>query len=291
MGQGGPKTQSGKAASSRNALRHGLLSDAPLTTRHETQEDWDAHLQAVVAALQPQDHLQTCLAERVAHLHWRLRRVGIAEVEMLEYETLCIRQEQARHPNSSTHTRTDGMSLVRSMNVLERLTRYEAHLGRELARIMKALHDLQSRPAPAAEAPAKTENCETNSTPSTPRASEAPSGPAPLPAANPHLSAPPYHPAAPEAPVRGGALYRSAGAQPGGTSPNQAAALDVATPPIGFGCRCAYGSAPYGAARHTEARGLSPAALDVAAPPLEFGRRCAYGSAPFSGRLAPVPLP
>lgn len=165
MGNGGPNTAAGKAASARNALRHGLLSDTPLVTGCETQEDWQAHRDAVLAALRPQDHLQTCLAERAALLHWRLRRVGVAEMELLEYEALQLDQERARHPNSPLHADTDGWPLMRSMNVLECLTRYEAHLGRELARTMKSLFDLQSRPTPDVAADAKTENCETNSSP------------------------------------------------------------------------------------------------------------------------------
>ena len=83
MGQGGPKTEAGKAASSRNALRHGLLSEAPLTAAYEKPDEWQAHLRAIVESLAPRDQAEACLAERVALLHWRLRRCAAAEVEQL----------------------------------------------------------------------------------------------------------------------------------------------------------------------------------------------------------------
>lgn len=164
MGHGGPKTEAGKAASSRNALRHGLLSEAPVTTRYETMEEWSAHRRAMLADLQPRNHAESCLAERAALLQWRLRRVPLAEAELCDREAA----EQGRHYSAPSNARRDAFALFPAMNALERLMRYEAHLGRELARTLKALHDLQSRPAAEVEPAAKTENCETNSPPSPP---------------------------------------------------------------------------------------------------------------------------
>ncbi len=75
----GPTTQAGKAASSRNALKHGILSAAPLVTPQEAPGDWLSHLAQVRENLAPRDHLETCLAERVALLLWRMRRLACAE--------------------------------------------------------------------------------------------------------------------------------------------------------------------------------------------------------------------
>src|SRR5437870_4023830 len=84
MGLGGPKTEAGKAASSRNALRHGLLSESPLAAPFESAEEWQAHRQAILDDLLPLGQgirpvwAEACLAERAALLLWRLRRVACA---------------------------------------------------------------------------------------------------------------------------------------------------------------------------------------------------------------------
>jgi len=79
----GPKTSSGKARSSRNALKHGLLAkdvviDTPGTT--ENRADFDALLADLLAELQPQGIIEETLVERIATCYWRLRRAQRFEV-------------------------------------------------------------------------------------------------------------------------------------------------------------------------------------------------------------------
>src|SRR4051794_10254248 len=49
----GPRTPVGKAISSRNATRHGLLSNSVLATPHESKEEWQAHREGILDDLQP----------------------------------------------------------------------------------------------------------------------------------------------------------------------------------------------------------------------------------------------
>jgi hypothetical protein len=88
----GPKTAKGKAMAKLNAVAHGLRSVVPVIPG-ERAEDWDAHRAGTVAALAPAGTLETELAERVALLTWRLRRV-------VTYETAVtadrIREAEAR---------------------------------------------------------------------------------------------------------------------------------------------------------------------------------------------------
>jgi transcriptional regulator with XRE-family HTH domain len=70
----GPKTSSGKARSSKNALRHGLRSELPVLPG-ERAEDWQAHRDGVVRALAPAGGLEAALTERAglsqrAVSHW-----------------------------------------------------------------------------------------------------------------------------------------------------------------------------------------------------------------------------
>ncbi|MBI3972320.1 MAG: hypothetical protein HY332_13625 [Chloroflexi bacterium] len=75
-----PKSTSGKARSSRNALAHGLRSALPVIPGLENERDWARHHAGLRRSLQPQGDLETLLADRVALILWRLRRV-------IRYET------------------------------------------------------------------------------------------------------------------------------------------------------------------------------------------------------------
>jgi hypothetical protein len=86
---GGPKTDEGKEVVRWNATRHGMSSPAPVVPSLEKAEDWKAHGEGVLESLQPEGHLETVLAERVALLSWRLHRVT-------RYETGAITTAQEK---------------------------------------------------------------------------------------------------------------------------------------------------------------------------------------------------
>jgi hypothetical protein len=87
---GGPKTEAGKEVARWNATRHGIRSPAPVVPGIEKAEDWEEHSAGILESLNPEGHLETVLAERVALLSWRLHRV-------IRYETesIALYQEQA----------------------------------------------------------------------------------------------------------------------------------------------------------------------------------------------------
>ena len=53
---GGPKTRAGKAASSRNAVMHGLTASAPVVRQVELIDDCEHHLRQVIASVR-RDHV------------------------------------------------------------------------------------------------------------------------------------------------------------------------------------------------------------------------------------------
>jgi hypothetical protein len=55
---GGPNTRQGKAASSRNAVRHGLTSDAPVIPG-ESLAEWQRFLAGIIAGYEPVGVLET----------------------------------------------------------------------------------------------------------------------------------------------------------------------------------------------------------------------------------------
>ena len=87
---GGPKTEADKEVARWNATRHGIRSPAPVVPGLEKTEDWEEHSAGILESLNPEGHLETMLAERVALLSWRLYRV-------IRYETesIALYQEQA----------------------------------------------------------------------------------------------------------------------------------------------------------------------------------------------------
>src|SRR6059036_1610031 len=78
----GPNTERGKAASSRNAIKHGLRSDAPVIPEIESFEDWERHRAAIIVSWEPEGGFEAFLGERIASLSWRLIRVPRYETEM-----------------------------------------------------------------------------------------------------------------------------------------------------------------------------------------------------------------
>ena len=58
MARRGPNTQRGKATSSRNAIKHGLTANAPVVRQVESVEDWERHLEQVVASKEPEGYVR-----------------------------------------------------------------------------------------------------------------------------------------------------------------------------------------------------------------------------------------
>src|SRR5215218_1257021 len=87
--KGGPTTQEGREVVKWNATRHGIRSPAPVVPGVEKIQDWQEHREGVLESLQPEGHLETLLAERVALLSWRLNRVT-----RYETETITLSQEK-----------------------------------------------------------------------------------------------------------------------------------------------------------------------------------------------------
>ncbi len=130
----GPKSEAGKAAMAANPMKHGIEArDVVLPS--ESAEVWEAHRAAVVASLNPENYLETVLAERVASALWRLGRVARFESGQVAGEV------EFRDPDETA--RRSRELLVPRDNVLERATKYEAHLERSLARMLNELRALQ----------------------------------------------------------------------------------------------------------------------------------------------------
>jgi hypothetical protein len=124
----GPVTPEGKAASSQNALRHGLCS-AAVVLPGEDPEEFAQHQAAYVKRFRPLDQPERDLVETIAAARWRLKRLMTLEVQLLQTDDLAA--------------------------ALTIITRYEGQLNRTYDRAFKQLEALQNnRPPARAAAPA-----------------------------------------------------------------------------------------------------------------------------------------
>lgn len=80
---GGPSPKNGKAVSSKNATRHGILSPNPVVEGVETTEEWEEHRRGVAESLCPAGYLENKLTEHFALLLWRRDRITRYETEVM----------------------------------------------------------------------------------------------------------------------------------------------------------------------------------------------------------------
>ena len=93
----GPRTTQGKAAVSKNAVKHGLFAAEAVITVEDPAE-YEAYLENFLAELEPVGMVETMMAARFVCLSWRLKRAermhNQAIDKMIEYE---VTSPLARH--------------------------------------------------------------------------------------------------------------------------------------------------------------------------------------------------
>jgi hypothetical protein len=171
----GPKTETGKRSSRCNAVRHGLMAETVIGAL-EDAEDYKAFEAAIIADYDAQSVVERELVLRLASLLWRLRRATAIETGLFEIQAQEIQAEYVRdyprspqllsdspdvirtifrEPQSGADNNDNGATAVfascflRLMNLsnfaLDRLSRYEATLWRQVRRILFALDVLDRR--------------------------------------------------------------------------------------------------------------------------------------------------
>ncbi len=79
----GPRTREGKAAISKNAVKHGLLASQAVISS-ESREDFDIHRDRIISDLVPENPMESMLAERIVVLSWRLIRIGCIQAQTID---------------------------------------------------------------------------------------------------------------------------------------------------------------------------------------------------------------
>jgi len=91
----GPKTPGGKAVSSKNSIRHGLLA-RDVILKDEDQRAFEAMQTALVEELRPLGEIERQLVDRIIGALWRLRRLGRVEADIFEFESLSRARRDAQ---------------------------------------------------------------------------------------------------------------------------------------------------------------------------------------------------
>ena len=98
----GPRTKQGKAISSKNALKHGLLSHKTVIPT-ESQAEFDLHRDHLLNELSPVGPTEAILAQRIVDLSWQLK--CIARVKAAIINTMDKEAASDLFPGSDLHKR------------------------------------------------------------------------------------------------------------------------------------------------------------------------------------------
>ena len=137
----GPRTDEGKKRTSLNALKHGFRAKDPLIAG-ENPDHYYRHSAEIEQELQPATPLEETLVDQIVDITWRLKRFARIEAAVIN-ELYDSAAEQPENQDKDGDQLL-GKSLAHS-NALNRLSRYEAQLGRRYQNTMKELRELRKR--------------------------------------------------------------------------------------------------------------------------------------------------
>jgi hypothetical protein len=134
----GPKTEAGKEAVSRNALKHGLHAQSVICA-DESSRQYQEFAAALIADLAPADSVEEQLAQRIVTCSWRLLRMVNAEATM--FDSWRFDREDSLEPGESPYSRR----FDNKPGEMMALSRYESALDRALGRAYALLDRRQAR--------------------------------------------------------------------------------------------------------------------------------------------------
>jgi hypothetical protein len=149
----GPITPEGRARSSRNSLRHGLLAEHVLLP-HEDKAHYDQVRDSYIESFQPADQPQLDLVETIAAARWRLNRLVGMEATIFEKEMVLHDEDMVKELAGMTKVEELAWVFDHMANHgkgLQLLLRYEGQLNRTYDRALKQLQSLQKTHPPDSE--------------------------------------------------------------------------------------------------------------------------------------------
>lgn len=145
----GPKTEEGKAASSKNAVKHGALTSIAVA-EHEDAALFESMLAALVKEHDPATTIEHQLVERLAVLFWREIRLAKAEAfetkanrSNLDFEAEMEKKGGFVNNRLPKHYRTLANVLPIETQLL--VGRYQTMLSNQITQTLKQLREEQEQ--------------------------------------------------------------------------------------------------------------------------------------------------
>ncbi|QOV89170.1 hypothetical protein [Humisphaera borealis] len=164
----GPTSDAGKAVASQNAWKHGLRARGQLLPEEDPAE-FAAFVASFCDDLGAVGPCQVMLAERVAEMAWKLRRMPIVRSAVL-----CSRRDKQREAEGGFGGMDDLGDLIYELRkadpnggIVMLLQRYESQIERSMQSALRELRILQggtrhrAAPAPAPQRQSEPATCET----------------------------------------------------------------------------------------------------------------------------------
>ena len=157
----GPRSFAGKQRSSKNAIKHGLTAHTIIAG--EDREDYIRFRGELQRALRPNGRLESELVRQIADLQWRMRRIPAYEKALLQFEAYLQAVEHdgindgynpGRNAPIDDLAGTDAdlvdplrlgrvLESLLERGALERLSRYQRAMQRDLISALKVYHETQ----------------------------------------------------------------------------------------------------------------------------------------------------
>ena len=155
----GPITPEGKAKSSKNATRHGILANA-VVLEGESRERFAGILNSFNGEFQPKTPSERICVEKMAVSHWRQLRIWAVDSAAIAHE---IDRQSPTVLNKDAPTRA--MLALRALSEtrhLDLMSRYEHRFDRQHYRALDVLQRLQAARNARAKRPHFSEENEEN---------------------------------------------------------------------------------------------------------------------------------
>jgi hypothetical protein len=141
----GPISIAGKRRAARNALKHGLLS-TDIVVAGESAQRWRRFRNQTIMDLHPRNGAQVVLAEQIAFVMWRLKRLAKYESAVLGQRLIELeRQVETSLPTGPIPPGPDQLTMIAAVpgdKGIERIIRYTTHLHRSLHRLLVSYRQL-----------------------------------------------------------------------------------------------------------------------------------------------------
>ncbi len=143
----GPRTAGGKARSSKNALKHGLLSQDSVLPG-EAPEEFDRQLTAIEDWVLPRNPLEREICRQITDASWRMQRLSRIETAIITANINHTRRHNRQfHPDVELdrqgRTKLLGEAMIGHTNSVVQLSRYDGHLTRRFYRAVELLTEIR----------------------------------------------------------------------------------------------------------------------------------------------------